>query len=96
MLARQDFAAVDSQTAQTQSTPRRVVKAVSQTLPPVPTVEALMAYASPGTGSAPPETDLSSVPVVIVPQPQSPQVVQAPASQPPAAAAPVPRTRSSR
>lgn len=103
VLARQDLARVDTQAAQPQPTPEAVVEAVHQALPPVPTVEALLAYASPGTGSGLHIINLPPVPAIVAPQPQQPQIVQLPAAEQPPAAAPQPQappptptTRSSR
>ena len=98
MLARQDFVAVNGQPAQSQATPETIVKAVHQALPPVPTVEALLAYASPGTGGTLSAAGLPQVPVIVAPAPR-PQVIQAPAPQAPAPqpqTPPVTTTRSSR
>jgi hypothetical protein len=89
MLARHDFVDVGGQVTQAQATPAAVINTVNRELPPVPTVEALTAYASPnGALSA---AGLPQVPAIVAPAPRS-RIVQAPQPQTP----PVTTTRSSR
>ena len=104
MLARQDIAVAEDQPIQSPATPEAVMKAVHLELSPVPTVEALLAYAAPDAGRVQPrddDLDLPPIPMVVAPAPR-PQVIQTPAPQQatapqqPQAPPPVATTQSSR